>query len=177
MATDNKIVVFNEQVLNVNDLKKYDRASDKYMTVALLLSAYKTWTPDNESDCEEIMKALMNSPTVKDSYSAHTKQFVKDRMMQNNKYNYIANSYFKGATVENGYKPSEPLTLEFQEFPYAPQKSNMYGVTLTIDKVMVKSAGADSVRSVSVYKDPEDDNWYIWSDTYGGLLTDVRSPK
>ena len=177
MATDNKVITFNELVLNANDLKKYDRASDKYMTVALLLSAYKTWTPDNEKDCEEMMKLLMNSPTVENSYSAHTKQFVKDRMMQNEKYRYIANSYFKGATVENGYDPSTPLTLEFEEFPYAPQKSNMYGETLTIDKVMVKSSGADSIRSISVYKDPKDGNWYIWSDTYGGLLTDVRAPK
>lgn len=163
---------------NSEDLKAINREGDngKFVVVALLIAALKTWKKDDEETCSKMMKELLNSPTVLNNYNNFSKQFVKDRMLQNDKYDFLANAYFDGATPENAYTPKEPLAITLREFPYAPQTSTMYGPTLYIEKIVTDFKGADSERSVSVYKDPKDNKWYIWSDTYKGLLVDIKTP-
>lgn len=163
---------------NVEDLKLIDRSGDngKFVVVALLLASLKTWKKEDEETCSEMMKELLNSPTVPNNYSNFTKSFVKDRMLQNDKYDFLADAYFDGATPENAYTPREPLAITLREFPYAPQTSTMYGPTLYIEKIVSDFKGADSERSVSVYKDPKNQKWYIWSDSYKSLLVDIKTP-
>lgn len=163
---------------NVEELKQIKREGEdgKFVTVALLLAALKTWKKEDEETCAEMMKELLNSPTVENNYNNFAKQFVKDRMLQNDKYAFLADAYFDGAAPENAYKPSEPLTVTLREYPYAPQVSTMYGPELYVEKIVSDFKGADSERSVSVYKDPKDNKWYIWSDTYKGLLVDIKTP-
>lgn len=161
---------------NVEDLKLIDRSGDngKFVVVALLLASLKTWKKEDEETCSEMMKELLNSPTVPNNYSNFTKSFVKDRMLQNDKYDFLADAYFDGAAPENAYTPKEPLAITLREFPYAPQTSTMYGPTLYIEKIVSDFKGADSERSVSVYKDPKDQKWYIWPDSYKSLLVDIK---
>lgn len=163
---------------NVEDLKLIDRSGDngKFVVVALLLASLKTWKKEDEETCSEMMKELLNSPTVPNNYSNFTKSFVKDRMLQNDKYDFLADAYFDGATPENAYTPKEPLAITLREFPYAPQVSTMYGPNIYVEKIVSDFKGADSERNVSVYKDPKDQKWYIWSDTYKGLLVDIKTP-
>lgn len=163
---------------NVEDLKLIDRSGDngKFVVVALLLASLKTWKKEDEETCSEMMKELLNSPTVPNNYSNFTKSFVKDRMLQNDKYDFLANAYFDGANPDNGYTPNNPLSITLREYPYAPQLSTMYGPNIYIEKIVSDFKGADSERSVSVYKDPKDNKWYIWSDSYKSLLVDIKTP-
>ena len=97
-------------------------------------------------------------------------------MLQNDKWEYIADAYFDGADNTNGYTPIEPLTITVREFPYLPQTSTMYGTQLSIDKLVTEFKGADSSRNISVYQDPHDNKWYVFSDSYKGLLADIKAP-
>ena len=163
---------------NVEDSKLIDRSDDngKFVVVALLLASLKTWKKEDEETCSEMMKELLNSPTVPNNYSNFTKSFVKDRMLQNDKYDFLANAYFDGANPDNGYTPNNPLSITLREYPYAPQLSTMYGPNIYVEKIVSDFKGADSERSVSVYKDPKDNKWYIWSDSYKSLLVDIKTP-
>lgn len=171
-------ISFDRLPQDLQELKAIDRTGEngKFLTFALLVCAYKAWKKEDQNTCEAMMRELLNSPTVKDCYNNFSKEFVKDRMLQNDKWQYIANAYFDGAESSNGYTPSKPLTITIKEFPYLPQTSTMYGVDLTIDKLVTEFKGADSSRNISVYQDPADKKWYVWSDSYKGLLADIKTP-
>ena len=171
-------ISFDKLPANPEELKAIDRTGEngRFLTFALLICAFKTWKPDDENTCEAMMKQLLDSPAVKDCYSNFTKQFVKDRMLQNGKWKYIADAYFDGADNSNGYTPSRPLTITVKEFPYLPQTSVIYGKELSIDKLVIEFKGADSSRNISVYQDPENRKWYVFSDSYKGLLADIKAP-
>lgn len=172
-------VEFSRLPKNAEELSSVDRSGDngRFLTMALLIAAYKAWTPENETACEEMMKALMNSPSMPDTYTNYTKSFVKERMMQNEKWDYIADAYFDGSTPENGYVPDEPLSITLREYPYLPQTSTISGTELLVDKIVTDFKGADTERMISVYEDPKDGLWYIFSDSYGPLLADVKTPE
>ena len=81
-----------------------------------------------------------------------------------------------GADDSNGYTPTRPLTITVREFPYLLQTSTIYGTELSIDKPVTEFKGADSSRNISVYQDPHDSKWYVFSDSYKGLLADIKAP-
>ena len=172
-------ISFTRLPQNVNELSEINRTGEngKYVTAALLVSAYKTWNTDNQEECCEMMKVLMNSPTIPNSYTQHTEEFVRARMLQNDKWEYIADAYLNGAVPGNGYTPNQPPSITLREYPYAPLTSNFYGPELIIEKIVFDFSGADNERSVSVYEDPVDHQWYIWSDSYGSLLADIKMPQ
>ncbi|MBO7697991.1 MAG: hypothetical protein J6S38_03020 [Erysipelotrichaceae bacterium] len=172
-------ITFDKLPSSLQELKAIDRSGEngRFLTLALLICAYKTWRPDDQNTCEAMMRELFNSPTVKDCYNNFTKEFVKDRMLQNGKWEYIADAYFDGAKSTNGYKPDLPLTITVKEFPYLPQTSTIYDVELSVDRIVIEFEGADTSRNISVYQDPADRKWYVWSDTYKGLLADIREPE
>lgn len=171
-------ISFDKVPESLEELKAIDRTGEngRFLTFALLICAFKTWRPDDENTCETMMKELLDSPAVKDSYTNFTKQFVKDRMLQNEKYKYIADAYFDGADNTNGYVPAKPLTITVKEFPYLPQTSTIYGTKLMVDKLVSEFKGADTSRNISVYQDPNDKKWYVFSDSYKGLLADIKAP-
>ena len=172
-------VTFDRLPATAEELEQVDRTGEngKFVAVALLLAAYKTWVPEDEETCAAMMAALMESPSAEGVYTEFTRSFVKERMLQNGKWAYIADAYFDGASPENGYTPEEPLTVTLREYAYAPQISTIYGVELHVEKIVTEFSGADTERAVSVYEDPSDGRWYVFSDTYAGLLSDVREPE
>ena len=89
--------------------------------------------------------------------------------MQNNKYSYIGASYFIGSTPENNYTPQEPLQIEIKENPYMDSQDGY-------KKLFLKSGGADNERGITL-RIAKDGNYYIWSDTFMGLLSDIRKPS
>lgn len=97
------------------------------------------------------------------------KQNIKDRMTQNNKYPYIGKSYFKGATPDNDYTPSTPYQIEVEETPYTNSDEGY-------KKLCVRSGGADSPRPITL-RLAKDNNYYVWSDSFMGLLSDIRQPE
>ena len=171
-------VFFNELPQSVEELKQIYRTGDngKYITMALAICAFRIWTPETQDVCNGMLEAILNSPTCGMTFNNFGKQFVKDRMMQNNKFPYIANAYFDGATPENGYQPTEPLTITLEEYVYNIPASTMYGPTLNLERVVTNFKGADTARYMDLYMDPKDNQWYIWSDSYKGLLADIKNP-
>ena len=75
--------------------------------MALLILAYRTWTPTNPTDCEEMISYLNNKEMTQ-----YYKNFLRDRMKADNGYKYLGNSYLNGATPANNYTPSNPGTDE-----------------------------------------------------------------
>lgn len=171
-------VIFNELPASVEELKSIDRSGEngKYLTMALLFCAFKTWTPEDNNTCNGMLEVLMNSPTCGMTFNNFGKQFLKDRMMQNNKYPYLANAYFDGASVSNGYSPAAPFSVTVEEYVYNIPPSTMYGPKLDLERIIVSFDGADTPRYVDFYVDPKDNQWYAWSDSYKGLLADIKVP-
>ena len=97
------------------------------------------------------------------------KQNIKDRMTQNDKYNFIGKSYFKGSTPDNDYTPSNPYEIEVFENPYTDENEGY-------KKLFVRSGGADSERPITL-RLAKDGNYYVWSDSFMGLLSDIRQPE
>ena len=97
---------------NAEELKQYDitTADGRYKTMALLILAYRTWTPTNPTDCEEMISYLNNKEMTQ-----YYKNFLRDRMKADNGYKYLGNSYLNGATPANNYTPSKPISITLRQ--------------------------------------------------------------
>ena len=92
------------------------------------------------------------------------KQFIADRFMDGK--DYVPRSYFEGATPQNDYTPSKPLTVQISTGPYAYQNEGYA-------KLDLRSGGADSPRQV-LLRLAKDGKWYLWEQY---LLPDIRPPE
>jgi len=178
MESDSKLtraqIIFNRMPENFIDIHSIDRSGEdgKYITAAMLVGSLSLWNPSNPDNCNIALKSLLNSPTVEKGYTNNTESFVKERMMQNEKYPYLAKAYFDGANKENNYSIGEPISLTVEEFSKDSEESTIYGTKLNIEKLNFKVN--DSIRTVSFYQDPVDGVWYVWSDSYSSLLADIQ---
>ena len=80
---------------------------------------------------------------------------------------YIARSYFNGATPANEYTPTVPYTVKVISNQYSKLEGGNYM------KLLINSGGADSPRSITLRK-TGGGTWYLWEQH---LLTDIRIPK
>lgn len=161
-----------------------------YKTMALMILAFRTWTPENRTDCLEMMDYLTSTGADSHQNDAQGRKlsrkfseyqfwtdFVRDRMMQNNKYRYIGNAYLEGAMPSNDYTPTLPITITLRESVYNPYKGSDGHLTdPTLYQVLISIAGADNDRYSIFYQDPRGD-WRVWGDNWKGLLTDVQTPS
>ena len=99
-----------------------------------------------------------------ESVSPYEKQFYKDRLYEKE---YIPFSYFDGATPDNCYTPSAPMTIAIYENPYSFDNENW--ATL-----WVKSGGADNMRSIKLRKKPSTGQWFLNDIQF---LSEIRLPK
>lgn len=93
----------------------------------------------------------------------YQKQFIDDRLRGKQ---YKPFSYLKGATPENGYTPSMPLTVIFESRPSYKDDEGYF-------TLFIQSSGTDSLREIRIKK--QDDGLFVLWDQF--LLADVRSPK
>ena len=93
--------------------------------------------------------------------------FLADRMAQNGKAAFIAESYFNGATPQNDYNPAEPYTVIISENPYSYSEQGYA-------RLFAHSGGADSPRAISM-RQAKDGKWYLWE--YSSILLDIRAPE
>lgn len=91
-------------------------------------------------------------------------QFLDDRFRGGQWY--VPFSYFKGATPDNSYTPSEPFTLEIESNPYSA--TNIGYMTLWL-----KSGGADSPRQITL-RQKGDGRWFLWEQY---IMVGIRTPK
>ena len=95
--------------------------------------------------------------------SGMDKQFISDRFMDKD---YVPRSYFAGATPENDYRPSMPLTVSVSENPHSYEAQGYA-------KLFIPSGGADNPRPVQL-REAKDGKWYLWEQF---LLPDIRQPE
>ncbi len=122
----------------------------------LALCLYK-----NNVDASLEMLDFLKGP---ENVSPYEKQFYKERLTGKE---YIPFSYFEGATPDNGYTPSLPMTIGIYENPYSFDNENW--ATL-----WVKSGGADNMRSIKLRKKPSTGQWFL-NDIQ--CLSEIRLPK
>ena len=156
------IVSFDKLFSSKLDLEYMDR-TNPYNVAAAFANIAVSYNPSDDSNFIEMLQFLMgeNQPI-----SALMRQQIKDRMTQNNKVGFIGKSYFKGATPSNDYTPSIPYEVEVTENDYSRQEEGYV-------RLFLKSGGADSPRPITV-RLAKDGNYYIWSDSFMGILADIR---
>ena len=171
------------------DIIQY-KLDSPYKTMALMILAFRTWTPQNPKTCLQMLDYLTNTDADSGKTDANGRKlsrkfseyqfwtdFLRDRMTQNNKYRYIGNAYLEGAMPSNNYTPSEPVTITVRESVYNPYKrSDGHETDPTLYQVLTTIPGADNDRYSIFYQDQRGD-YRVFSDHWKGLLTDVKTPS
>lgn len=153
--------IFNSLPTSVAELQALPEITldSAFKTTALTLAVLCNY----EKNPEETF-AMLDVLKGPEPLNPSEKQFIKERLTGKN---YIAYSYFKGATVENNYTPSAPFTITVSENPYSFDNENWATMYVT-------SAGADSPRQVKLRKKPSTNQWFL-NDIQ--CLSDIRTPK
>jgi hypothetical protein len=151
---------FEKLPTTVDELKALPEAelTDCYATVALTLAVLCNY----EADVNETI-AMLDVLRGPDPTSAYGKQFLRDRL--SGKY-YKPRSFFKGATPDNNYTPSQPFTITVSSNKYSFDNENWATLYVT-------SGGADSPRPVKLRKKPSTGQWFL-NDIQ--CLSDIRVP-
>ena len=136
------------------------KMDDPFKTAALSLCALCVYSKDRENGTE--MLNFLRGPRP---MSPADIAFLNDRLMDGR--DYIARSYFNGATPENEYTPSTPYTVKVSSNQYSKLEGGKYM------KLLISSGGADSPRSVTLRR-TDSGTWYLWEQH---LLSDIRIPK
>ena len=89
--------------------------------------------------------------------------FLNDRFRDGT---HVPFSYFHGATPENDYTPTRPLTLTIEAGPYADANPGY-------KKLHIRSGGADNPREV-VLRQKGDGTWLLWDQF---LMVGIRQAK
>lgn len=92
-------------------------------------------------------------------------QFLRDRLRDKK---YLPLAYFDGASPENGYTPSNPLTIQLYSDP-RPQDCEAGYM-----RMFLKTKGADSPRLIKLRQKPSTGEWFLWK--YSSVLTGIRIP-
>lgn len=79
---------------------------------------------------------------------------------------YVPFSYFKGATPDNNYTPTEPYTVEISSNPNSAVNEGYMTLWL-------RSGGADSPRQISL-RMKGDGRWFLWEQF---IMVGIRQPK
>lgn len=156
------VIKYDKLTTNLKELKELDR-KNPYNVAGAFIQIITDFNPKDTKDFYDKLQFLVgdNQPLTE-----VMKQNIKDRMLQNDKYPYIGKSYYKGATPENDYTPQEPYEIEIKDDIYVDSEAGFKKLTL-------KSGGADTGRSIML-RIAKDNNYYIWSDSFMGLLMDIK---
>ena len=155
-------IVFNEIIDSKEKMYNVDR-TNPYNVAALVVHTLCNYDIGNDVIFYDMLSFLEGEYQT---ISELDKQNIKDRMIQNDKYKIIGKSYFVGATPENDYNPSIPYKVDVIENDYTDSEQGY-------KRLLLKSGGADSPRPITL-RLAKDGNYYLWSNTYMGLLSDIR---
>ena len=128
-----------------------------YDTAAMIVIALNCYIQNKDEGV-----AMINYLKGPAPLSAHDLSLIKMQLTD-----YLARSYFAGATPENDYMPSQPYTVVVSDNPYSY-------ATQGYTKLFVHCGGADTPRPV-IMRLAKDGKWYL--DEFGGLLSGCRKPE
>ena len=179
-TVDEYTYTFSSVPTNGEEIRQY-KLDSPYKTMALLILAFRTWTPENPETCLQMLDYLTDTGSVisgtdqKCPFSQYKPWIsaLKDRMTQNNKYQYIGNAYLKGATPENNYTPSDPVTITLRQSVYDPYTEGDEWAPLQ-KQVLTFFAGADNER-YCLFAQDDDGNWKVFRSSWQNLLADIKT--
>ncbi len=156
-------VTFQNLPVNLEQLKAMPEAAltQAENTVALTVAALCLYPVDQNAALE-----MLNFLSGPKELSALDKQQLADRFRGKD---YVARSFFAGASVDNNYEPTQPYQITVIENPYSRDQINEGYLTL-----YVQSAGADSPRPIKLRNKPSTGQWFLWEQM---ILSDIRVPK
>lgn len=159
----NESVTFTFQAIprSVAELQALPEASldTAFKTTALAVLMLCNFENDPNATFE--MLDFLNGP---EDVNPYTKQFITEHLKG---AQYKIFSYFEGATVQNNYTPNVPYTITVSTTPYSFDNENWA-------TMYVKSAGADSPRSIKLRKKPSTGQWFV---NEIQILADIRTPE
>ncbi len=132
--------------------------NNPFDTAAMTVLALCFYPQDREL-CFQMLEFLKGPGTL----SPYERQFIRDRFMDSD---YVPRSYFKGASPQNDYLPSQPYTISVSENPYSYQNQGYA-------KLFIRSGGADNPREI-LLRLAKDGKWYLWEQF---LLAGIRAPE
>ncbi len=146
---------------SVDQLKALPEASldSPFKTAALTVCALCAYAADKQIGIE--MLNFLKGPKPLSPFEI---SFLDDRFRGGK--TYVPFSYFKGATPDNNYTPSEPFTVTVSSNPYSNANEGFM-------KLFIRSGGADNPREI-VMRMKGDGRWFLWEQF---LLVDIRIPK
>ena len=153
-------IVFDALPETLEQFKALPQAamSTPFHTAALTVLALCFYPQNSELSLE--MLEFLRGPRP---LSPMDKSFIKDRFRD---ADYVPRSYFKGATPQNDYQPSQPYTVKVGENPYSYANENYA-------KLFLFSGGADNPREVTL-RHAKDGKWYLWEQF---ILVGIRQPE
>ena len=143
----------------------YANMQNPYAVAAMCVCALNVYVADENTGI-----AMMNFLKGPDSLTQSDIQFIRARFRDNNTYK--VRSYFHGATPDNEYMPSSPYTVTVSGTPYS--RDNFADGYL---QVFLHSGGADTPRPLMLRQKKSTGEWFVFSDSFRGLLADIRPPK
>ena len=152
--------VFDFIPKNVEELKSLPESSldSPYKTTALCLLVLCHYGENVEET-----HAMLDYLRGPDPLTPYSKQFLRDRLRGKT---YKPFSFFEGASNQNNYKPSLPLTITVMENPYSFSNENWA-------TMYIQSYGADSPRPMKLRKKPSSGQWFL---NEIQCLSDIRLP-
>ncbi len=159
-ANDKQRFVFETLPTSVNELQQLPQSAldTPFCTAALTLLALMYY-PLNKEISLQMLEFLKGSQPL----TAYEKQFLADRFRDKD---YVSRSYFVGASVQNDYQPTMPLTLVVMQTGHSYEQAGYA-------KLFLQSSGADTPRPI-VLRQAKDGKWYLWEQM---LLADIRPPS
>ena len=136
-----------------NDLSKPEN------TCVMFLLALALYLKDSDAGV-----AALNTLRGPRPLSNYDIQFLRDRLRGKS---YLPLAYFDGATPENNYVPSNPLTLE------VIADSRPQDIEEGYLRLFLKTTGADSPRPIKLRQ--KGNSWYLWE--YSSILSGIRIPS
>ncbi|MCK9350576.1 MAG: hypothetical protein M0P44_05070 [Clostridiales bacterium] len=151
---------FHQLPTSVAELQAMPEAALKtpFQTAALTVAVLCHYEIDPQVTIE--MLNVLKGPQALSPYDI---QFLRDRLSGKG---YKACSFFRGATPENNYTPTEPLTITVSSGPYSFQEKGYANL-------LIQSSGADSPRQIKMREKPSSGEWFLWENY---LLADIRTP-
>ncbi len=133
---------------------------DPYAVAACTVAALERYCTDR-TDAEAMLELLRGAPL-----SEHDASFLVERFAPAK--DYIPRSYLGGAVPDNGYTPSEPITVTVSELPESRREAGYIDMYIT-------SGGADAPRPVRLRQKPSTGEWFLWN--FSALLSGIRVPR
>lgn len=132
--------------------------SDPFAVCALTIVAMNAYYL-NQSEAIEMLNFLKGPQPMSTYETGFFKEHITD---------YLARSYFAGATPQNSYEPTKPYTVEiFAQAHSYDQKGEGYVI------LHVRSGGADNPRDIKLRTKPSTGQWFMWEQF---LLPGIRQP-